>query len=382
MGVFKIISKNLSHQNIIWIDCKNLVLYNGGISLWLESNLNSLNEGIKNRSVIVAPNFGNHSGLNDFGISIKKLPWFRWLPRKINILIYDLITLKLYSFFNKPKLVFSPYFDVRISRRASLITTIHDLCHFEIPKDYSYLTRIYFSHAIKNAISKSIFICTVSENSKRALISKMSVPEDKIKILPNRLNREFANYSPTEDDIFAFKEKFKIPNNYLLYTAGYENRKNFPLLLSAFKKVISNYDDIYLMLSGNIPKVYLNLIYKMNIPLNKILMPGRLSNSELKIAYLQSRVVICPSKSEGFGRSLLEAIATNRPLICSNIQIFHEIAGSAAKYFEKDSSEDLFKCIIKILQEKNTKIVDYILPTDNSTDHLGNILGECLEVLE
>ena len=81
-------------------------------------------------------------------------------------------------------------------------------------------------------------------------------------------------------------------------------------------------------------------------------MLGFISNSNLKIAYESVDVVVYPSRSEGFGRSCIEAMYTNTPLACSNIEVFKEVAADYPKYFNPLDHLDISEKIKLAMMQK------------------------------
>ena len=78
---------------------------------------------------------------------------------------------------------------------------------------------------------------------------------------------------------------------------------------------------------------------------------GRLSDQELAETYRQARVLVMPSRYEGFGLPVLEAMASGTPVICGDIGTLREIAGDAATFVDPDDVDGLAQQLVRILTE-------------------------------
>ena len=67
--------------------------------------------------------------------------------------------------------------------------------------------------------------------------------------------------------------------------------------------------------------------------------------------YSSASIFVAPSRIEGFGLPVVEAMATQTPVICSDIAVFREIAGDCARYFSPGNSEELSQILDQVLLE-------------------------------
>lgn len=81
---------------------------------------------------------------------------------------------------------------------------------------------------------------------------------------------------------------------------------------------------------------------------NKVQHAGTISDVELFTLYSQARCLLFPSLQEGFGLPCLEAQAAGCPLVCSDIPVFHEVAGEAAIFFDPRIPESLANAVSKL----------------------------------
>ncbi|MEI8631916.1 glycosyltransferase [Vibrio sp. PP-XX7] len=112
----------------------------------------------------------------------------------------------------------------------------------------------------------------------------------------------------------------------MLYTGGFEQRKNIAMLfrvISELKKEM----EIELIFTGNfMENVQLKKMIKEHELEDEVKLTGIVSNEKLQDFYMQCDTVVNISLCEGFGRSNLEAMMYNKPLACSDIEVFKEFS--------------------------------------------------------
>ena len=86
-----------------------------------------------------------------------------------------------------------------------------------------------------------------------------------------------------------------------------------------------------------------------------IILAGQVGFGDLSKIYQGASAFVFPSLYEGFGIPILEAFASQIPVVCANNSSLPEVAGDAALYFENDNAEDLANQIEKILASEETK---------------------------
>jgi glycosyltransferase involved in cell wall biosynthesis len=350
----------------IWIDAKNASSQNAGIAKWSEFHLSQNKLDFNADLFLVYPSKSKYKPYGNLDLKRKKLYTFTKLPLKLSILIYDLLTFRIYASIEKPDLIFSPYFDVLMPTKIKSIIAIHDLCYLEVPLLYPFPLRLYFLWVMKKNAQRASLIVTVSETSKKQILKYLQIPDSKVVVLPNQIDEDFKSYDPNEFEIVQFRSQFSGFQRTLLYTSGFENRKNLPMLLSAIKKLNANGFSVCLLITGFQTKDWAKTIKSLNVDRRLIKFLGYLSNPQLKVAYKASNAVIYPSLSEGFGRACIEAISCNTPLICSDIPIFREVCGNYPFYFDPNNLQSLMTAIQKTFKEGSHQKTNLILSTGGS----------------
>jgi glycosyltransferase involved in cell wall biosynthesis len=359
----------------IWIEAKTPANQNGGITKWFDQIITYLYQENPENITLVYPKNSIYTPFPK--LKIKRLEVYLplFFPRKLSMLLYDLIFFRLIARFKKPDLIISPYFDVIMPKRIKSVISIHDLCFLEVPKSYSFLRRNYFL-AIMKFNSKRVYkLLTVSEYSKSKIVSFLNFQPDRIFKLPNFCDQELTSYVPSTSELKEFKEKFNEHRKSILYCGGLENRKNIPFLVQAIEDL--NYEalDIALIITGFANSKWRKVI-DMNLHDNSfIYYLENLTLPQLKVAYQSVDGVVYPSLSEGFGRPCLEAMALNVPLTCSNLEVFHEVAGNYPIYFDPTNLESFKEGIKSMLERDRSAFIETKLVTTFSQKDGKNLMN-------
>ena len=328
---------------VVLVDVKNCVLHGAGITHWLETLFAELKTGQSLIDfVFVAPNVANPKNISFGSREIVKLSWLNRMPGVVQNLVYDNFTFPRFARKIKPALVFSPYFDLRIPRGTRSIITIHDLCYLKLPNIYPQLTRKYFVHAMKRSINRAEFVVTVSNSVAREIAEMFLSTVGRIQTFGNSIPDEFRNYTPSDSEILAFRDGFGAAGTQLiLYTGGLERRKNIDTLFRALVLVHQAGIPFNLVITGERNSLWNKYLTRYPNISESIAFTGRLRLPDLKVAYAASDKVVYPSLCEGFGRVVGESMFVGTPIVCSDLDVFREVAGKYPHYFDPSSVTEL-----------------------------------------
>jgi len=246
------------------------------------------------------------------------------------------------------------------------VITIHDVVYKYSPKSYSLPSRLYLNWATKFAVKHGAKIITPSEATKQDLIHFYKAESKKIHVVP--LGCEKPNRLPDPAKIRELLDCYSLTaKKYFLYLGRIEYKKNTDTLITAFQKFAEEDKEIKLVLAGFAGHGGEKILKRIPPELkNRILHIGYVGESEKNVLLRNALCFIFPSRFEGFGIPLLEAMHAGTPIIASDIPSSREVACEGALYFNKDSNNglsDLMKmaaieanCLGQIV-EKGSEIV-------------------------
>lgn len=236
------------------------------------------------------------------------------------------------------------------------IVTIHDLIFLRYPQTFNFWDRNILKLKVKYACLHADKIIAISQQTKNDIINYYHVDEQNIEVI---LQGCAANYyiKVESDSISEVKQRYKLPEKYILTVGTIEKRKNHKTIINALASV----PDIPLVIVSKKTKLQEELekqIKKLNLS-DRVHIVNNVSNQDLPAVYQGASLCIYLSFFEGFGIPILEGIASNIPVIAAKGSCLEEAGGDACAYCEPFDESELAKLITKILsdeQMRNTMI--------------------------
>jgi glycosyltransferase involved in cell wall biosynthesis len=222
------------------------------------------------------------------------------------------------------------------------IVTIHDLIFLRFPQYYSYFDRKIHFWKFKKATEKADLIIAISEQTKRDIIQYLKVPENKISVVYQGCHQAFKE-NQAEEFLNSVKEKYNLPNRFILNVGTIEERKNLLNIVKAIKGT-----EIPLVVIGK-KTAYFNKVQKYlrkNKLENQVHFLENVSMEELAAIYKLADLFVYPSFFEGFGIPVIEALFSKTPVITSNLSCLPEAGGKDSVYIDPHHVEDLKAKII------------------------------------
>jgi glycosyltransferase involved in cell wall biosynthesis len=236
--------------------------------------------------------------------------------------------------------------------RKPTMPFIHDLSYIYYPEFTADKNRKDLERFIPKTLKRAGAILVDSEYTKYTIVKEFNFPAEKVlatTIPPEAPDKNAKNRLP------AVKNKYSITKPYILFVGTLEPRKNLVNLLNAFG--LSDYlnRNYALVIAGGTDWKYAEIINKIK-KLQKngldIIQTGYLPIEERNALYTGANLFVLPSHLEGFGMPILEAFSYEVPVCISDIPVFHEVAGDAAVYFNKDEPASMASAMESVLQNK------------------------------
>jgi glycosyltransferase involved in cell wall biosynthesis len=283
-----------------------------------------------------------------------------WLQYPNRILNFSLKTLNRpyldHAFSQKSDKIWMPNWNITaLSPDVEMILTVHDLSIRVLPEVFSQKMRLWHKYiGIDKLLARANTIIAVSQSTKRDLIDIYGVKEEKIKVIYSGIDPLFRQKF-NEQDINQVKQKYNLPNKYILYLGTIEPRKNIQLLIQAFERIATKDKDVKLVIAGVNGWLYKQIHQSIdNSPFrDRILRIGFVDILDKPIVYKLARVFVYPSLYEGFGFPPLEAMASGTPTIVANNSVFPEIVLNSAYKTSPYDKLELSNIIYNLLTDNN-----------------------------
>lgn len=245
------------------------------------------------------------------------------------------------------KVVFSPMQTIgSFGRKFKLVLTVHDLIYYRHPTPppgfnifVRALWRLY--HLVywpqRFLLNRADAIATVS-NTTKALIAKHNLTTKPVSVVYNAAG-----------DQGAFAAPAAMPKNKsLVYMGSFMEYKNTETLIKGMAW-LPGYELNLLSRISNERKAQLQALVPQNSKVNFL---NGVTEDEYHEQLMNATALVTASRDEGFGIPLVESMDRGTPVVVSKIDIFKEIGGNAAIYFDQESPQDFATAVKKLADEK------------------------------
>lgn len=274
-----------------------------------------------------------------------------------------------YLFFNQGEkiknsvdLVHYPYFDpffltLPVIKRHKTVVTVHDLTPLVFPEHFPAGIKGNFRWQVQRYNLKKVDgILTDSVTSKKDIEHITHIPSEKISVAYLAAGEEFRKLKL--GSVQSVRNKYNLPEEFLLYVGDATWNKNLPRLLEAIGQI-----EIPLVMIGkalasadvdknNKWNSDLVNVQKIALENKKVKLLGFVPTEDLVVLYNLATIFVYPSVYEGFGLPILEAMQSGCPVIISHDGSVPEVGGDAAYYFDGNKTESLEEAITKVLKSK------------------------------
>lgn len=240
-----------------------------------------------------------------------------------------------------------PLMPVRFAKRQ--LVFIHDVIPLMFPECYYKHTVYYYRLSRATNLNSYDKIIVNSNTTKKDLIMHLGVPEERISVTLLGRDERFVKINDVSKNR-TVREKYGLPESYLLFTGTLEPRKNITRLLEAYAKGRAQ-EILKLVIIGKKGWLYEEIfetVKRLNLE-ERMMFPGFVDDKDLPCVYSMARVFVYPSLYEGFGLPVLEAMACGAPVITSNVSSMREVTGEAAILVDPQNVEALAESIDKVV---------------------------------
>lgn len=202
-------------------------------------------------------------------------------------------------------------------------------------------------------------ILAISEHAKQDVIEYFNLSGDKIDVVYLGLDgNQFYKVSDSRA-VDSFRAEYHLPQKFLLYIGTDYPHKNLKNLYRAFSKIMNlpHLSDYYLVTAG--VNYYRQGTQYLQADLdrirNRVIALGHFPDEKLHLLYNAASIFVFPSLYEGFGLTVLEAMACGTPVICSDATSLPEVAGDAAYLVDARDPEPLAKAIENVATDSRLR---------------------------
>lgn len=235
----------------------------------------------------------------------------------------------------------NPGFTAPLVAPCPQVTVFHDLQHKRHPEYFRRFDLPAWRFLLWGAARRSQRLIAVSEATRDDLLRFYPfLSPDRIDVVHHGVERAFFDVADRRE-----------PRDFILCASTTHPHKNHALLLRAFKTIHAEQPSLHLVLTGVRGFTHDEvgaLIRDLGLT-DAVRVTGWLPRADLIELFRTARAFVYPTRFEGFGMPVVEALAARVPVVCSAIEPLKTIAGPHPVYFDPDSQPALEDALRRIL---------------------------------
>lgn len=333
---------------------------------------------------------------NNFEARILRSPFkFFWTQARLS---WEMIR-------RRPDILFVPAHALPIIHPRNSVVTIHDIGFRSDPTLYgrerlgaenrrrhrflNFLIRLctlgrygantfdYLEWSTRFSLKHARRIIAISNFTKQELLTTYQTPADKIIVIHNGYAHNLYHSIPDTDASQAIINRYGISQPYIFYVGRLEKKKNIATLIEAFAQLKQQRGtDFYhkLCLIGDAGFGFDEIKYTIqeyNLA-NDVIMTGWVAEEDLPHIFARADAFVFPSNYEGFGIPLLQAMATETPIVASKVASIPEVVGEAGLLCDPKNPQDLANALAMVLY--NTAVREKLI--SNSKERISQFSWE------
>jgi glycosyltransferase involved in cell wall biosynthesis len=231
-----------------------------------------------------------------------------------------------------------PHYSMPLRPGVPVVVTVHDLTYFTEPDAHNPVTATFFKSAIRTAARRATRLLVPSKATRDELVRVLGADPTRIDVAYHGVDHQLF-HRPSPDQIRAVSDRLGLHGKpYIAYLGTLEPRKNVPDLITGWAAAVSDLSDPPALVLGGgsgwseevdeaVAAVPAHL---------RLVRPGYLRFTDLPGFLGAASVVAFPSRGEGFGLPVLEAMACGAPVLTTHRASLPEVGGDAVAYTEPD----------------------------------------------
>jgi len=216
--------------------------------------------------------------------------------------------------------------------RAAGVLTIHDLAFLDAPDELPPSDE-HLPALVSRSAQRAAVVCTPTQTVADLTAERLGVAPEKILVTPLGVDLSWFTARPPSD---ALRARLGLPKQYLLFIGAAGPRKSLGWLLKAHEA------------TADLPPLVLAGPGHTTVAPD-VVTTGYLSDVDLRSVLAGAAALVLPSRDEGFGLPVLEAMACDVPVVCSDVPALAEVAGGHATLVPYGDSEAMGAALTEAL---------------------------------
>ncbi len=247
-----------------------------------------------------------------------------------------------------------PYWAPPALHTTSVVVTIHDLIPLLLPEYGGGLLGRLYTSLVSRTARHADLVLTDSDASRSDILRMLRLPGERVRRVWLAAS---ARYRPVRDPslLQSVRSKYALPDRFFLYLGGFDTRKNVGTLLRAWKGYASTTrNPVPLVVAGKLPDVDSDFApdprrqaTELGVE-NGVLFPGWIAEEDKPSLYTMALAFAFPSRYEGFGLPVLEAMACGTAVLASDASSLPEVVGDAGVLLPPEDADAWSRALKRI----------------------------------
>ena len=241
--------------------------------------------------------------------------------------------------------------NIRRAKGVKSVVTIHDLIFMRYPAYYKAIDRWIYGFKFRRACRNADRIVAVSECTKRDIVHFFGTSEEKIEVVYQGCDERFRQ-RVSDEKKEEVRARYALPARYILYVGSIEERKNLILLARALPLLQDREVHVIAVGRRTVEAERIDAFVASVGMENRFRMISGVPHADLPAFYQMAEVFVYPSRFEGFGIPLLEALCSGVPAIGCTGSCLEEAGGPSSIYVSPDDAEALARALDGVLSDE------------------------------
>jgi alpha-1,3-rhamnosyl/mannosyltransferase len=237
------------------------------------------------------------------------------------------------------------------------IVTIHDLQPFDMPENFTSTKRTYLHRSIPRSVRRASGIIAPTEFVRSGLVDRFGIARDRVSLAPWGVEPPSSEVS-----VAQVQARYGLPRRWFVFPSFTWNHKNHALLLRSFAAVAAREHDVMLVLTGGEGPAEQHVrdqIAGMGLS-GRVRRTGLIPRRDVLAIVRGAVAMTFPSRYEGFGLPVLEAMSLGTPVLSSDAGALPEVTGGAAQLLPVDDPDAWVDAMTRMLEDgdERQRLVD------------------------